>query len=276
MRRSRLAGIALLAAAATLAGGSTRAAPRPPYTVVPAPYTATPRFVVSYTGAGTYRTVYHATPSNPGGKPDTNDARDSSAQSWHVTFGRTLALPGCGPADTGDPCDAIRSLNGARGVARVTAKIHHVHVDGLYRQLDAKDICTLRAATSGRVATTLSLRYDASAQTIAVAAGNPLTDVLLRLPGFCPARPDGIDRIASNYATPGFSFDSAYDSDRWFRPRTIRIPADVFHHAALIRIPLAVTPTGKPPRNCAVRQPAIERCTTGGSWHGVLSFRLTT
>jgi hypothetical protein len=246
--------------------------PSPPYTTKPAPYAPDPRFVVTYTGSGSYRTVFHATPPNPGGKPDTNDAHDSSTQSWRLTFGRRLAVPECSANDAADPCSGIASLNGARGVTKATARIRHNHVDGLYRQLDARDNCNLHASTSARVAASINVRYDAATQTIGVGAANPVALVLVLLRGYCPQRPDGIDRINANYAIPGFSFDPAYDSDRWFRSRTIRIPAEVFHHTAVIRIPLARTPTGTPPRNCAVRNPKIERCTTGGSWHGVLTL----
>jgi hypothetical protein len=171
----------------------------------------------------------------------------------------------------------VQGLNSARGVTKAAAVIHHTHVDGLYKQLDSSDICRLSAATTaGRdVSASIDVRYDAAAQTIGVQAQNPVSNVLDLLRGYCPQRPDGIDRIRSNYASPGFSFDTRYDADRWFRSRTISIPADVFHRAAVVRIPLADTPTGRPPRNCAVKQPAIERCTTHGSWRGVLTLTRT-
>jgi hypothetical protein len=74
------------------------------------------------------------------------------------------------------------------------------------------------------------------------------------------------------YAMPGFSFDGAYDTDRWFTSAETVIPAEVFHRSAKIKIPLADTKAGRPPRKCAVTNPSYERCRTGGSWRGVLTF----
>jgi hypothetical protein len=69
-----------------------RAAARTPsalrYTVVPGRYTPQPRFVVTYDGSGSWSTVYHSEPPNPGGAHDTNDARDSSAEHWSLRFTR--------------------------------------------------------------------------------------------------------------------------------------------------------------------------------------------
>jgi hypothetical protein len=266
--------VPLAAVVCALAGLPARGAAAPPYTVDPAPYTETPRFVVRYTGAGTYETRYHARPPNPGGARDTNDAHDTSTQSWRLTFGRTLSVPPCGESGGVDPCTALTGLNGARGPSVATARIVHTHVDGLYRQLDATDKCRLRA-TALRTDASLDIRYDSAAKTVRIGARSPVSSTLLLLRGYCPERPDGIDRLASNYAHPGFSFDQRYGPDRWFRSRIVAIPADVFHRAAAIRIPLADTPTGRPPRNCAVpRRPWLERCTTGGSWRGVLTLQL--
>lgn len=248
-----------------------------PYTVVPAGYQESPEFVVTYVGVGKVHTVFHATPPNPGGAPDTNDADDSSTQAWSLRFRQALVIPACGePADP-DPCSGVQGLNGARGATKVAARIHHTHVDGLFKQLDSTDNCRLRSSTpaSAAVIASIGLRYDAATRTIKVTAHNPLTTALTLLRGYCPQRPDGIDRIRSNYASPGFSFDTAYDADRWFTSRTIAIPADELHRAAVVQIPVADTPSGRPPRNCAVKQPAIERCTTVGSWRGVLTFTRT-
>ena len=271
--------LALVAAAACALAGSpassARQAAAPPYTVDPAPYTETPRFVVRYTGAGTYATRYHARPPNPGGARDTNDAHDTSAQTWRLTFDGSVSVPPCGESGGTDPCSALTGLTGARGPSTVTARINHTHVDGLYRQLDATDRCRLRASAS-RSDGVVEIRYDPASRTVKIGARSPISSTLLLLRGYCPNRPDGIDRLASNYAHPGFSFDQRYGPDRWFRSRTIGIPADVFHRAAAIRIPLADTPTGRPPRNCAtVHRSWFERCTTGGSWRGTLTLTRT-
>jgi hypothetical protein len=270
--------LALVAAAASAsavgAASSAREAAAPPYSVDPAPYTETPRFVVRYTGAGTYETRYHARPPNPGGARDTNDAHDSSAQTWRLTFDRTLSIPPCGESNGADPCSGLTGLSGARGTSTATARIVHTHVDGLYRQLDATDKCRLRASATPTDAS-IDIRYDPSAQTVKIGARNPVSSALLLLRGYCPQRPDGIDRIASNYAHPGFSFGQLYGPDRWFRSRIVAIPADVLHRAAAIRIPLADTPTGRPPRNCAARRDWFERCTTGGLWRGTLTLTRT-
>jgi hypothetical protein len=260
-------GIALTLAAASLA------AP-PPYTVDPAPYAETPRFVVRYAGAGTYETRYRARPPNPGGARDLNIAHDTSTQTWRLTFGRTLTVPVCGEVDGTDPCNGVTGLNGARGTSTVTARIDHTHVDGLYRQLDATDKCRLHASTAQTDAS-IDVRYDPGAKTIRVGARNPVAFALLLLRGYCPERPDGIDRMRSNYASPGFSFSGRWDADRWFRSRVIAIPSDVFHRAAAIRVRLADTPTSRPPRDCVARRDWLERCTTGGSWRGTLTLTRT-
>jgi hypothetical protein len=269
---SRSKQIALVLALVAGAASASPAGTAPPYTVDPAPYTETPRFVVSYTGAGTYETRYHARPPNPGGARDTNDAHDTSAQTWRLTFDRAVSIPPCGEAGA-DPCSALTGLNGARGHSTATARIDHTHVDGLYRQLDATDRCRLRASAS-RTDASLDIRYDPTTKTVKIGARNPISSTLILLRGYCPQRPDGIDRLASNYANPGFSFFLPYGPDRWFRSRTIAIPADVLHRAAAIRIRLADTPTGRPPRNCAAHRAWLERCTTGGSWRGTLTLTL--
>lgn len=264
--------------AAAVGSGLAAAAPAPktpppPFTVDPAPYTDTPRFVVRYAGAGTYETRYQARPPNPGGARDLNIAHDTSAQTWRLTFGRALSIPPCGESGGADPCSALTGLNGARGQSLATARIVHTHVDGLYRQLDATDKCRLQASAS-RTDASIDIRYDPSTQTVKIGARNPMSTALLLLRGYCPQRPDGIDRMPSNYAHPGFSFGQLYGPDRWFRSRTVAIPADVLHRAAAIHIPLADTPTGRPPRNCAAHRGWFERCTTGGSWRGTITLTL--
>ena len=271
MGRSKQIVLVLALFAGAASASATGAAP--PYTVDPAPYTETPRFVVTYTGAGTYETRYHARPPNPGGARDTNDAHDTSSQTWRLTFDRAVSIPPCGEA-AADPCSALTGLNGARGATIAAARIVHTHVDGLYRQLDATDKCRLRASVS-RTDASVDIRYDPATKTVKIGARNPISSTLLLLRGYCPQRPDGIDRMPSNYAHPGFSFGQLYGADRWFRSRMVAIPADVLHRAAAIRIPLADTPTGRPPRNCAVHSAWFERCTTGGSWHGTLTLTRT-
>src|SRR3954471_10102719 len=82
---------------------------KPAYTTTPGAANPDARFVVSYEGSGSYKTRFHATPPNPGEKPDTNDAWDSSTQSWKLRFNRSLVVPTCGaPAEGGDdPCGSV-------------------------------------------------------------------------------------------------------------------------------------------------------------------------
>jgi hypothetical protein len=269
------AGVAALALVLTTAQVAL-AASRPAYTTTPAPFSADPEFTVTYSGAGDWRTRYHATPSNPGGRRDTNDVRDSSTQRWRLRFRRPVAIPVCGPPPAGgaDPCEALAGPNGARGPTAVTARVDHVHVDGPFRSLNRTVRCELtrRTGAAARVAAAVDLRYAPGSGSIEVTARNPVSTALTRLPTACPRQGDSLDRLLDNYFTPGFSFDPAYGSDRWFTSRTVGVPADVFHRSATISMRLADTRAGTPPRACAVREPAIERCRTRGSWSGVLTF----
>jgi hypothetical protein len=220
--------------------------------------------------------MYHATPPNAGGAPDINDAYDRSEQRWGVTFTKILSIPSCGraPGAKGDPCARIASLSGASGTARANATVAHRHLDGLFPAQNASIRCRVRAAgLPGRPLTAaIRLRYSPAARTIAVTALNPVADPLILVPGQCPGQGDPIDGLADNYFMPGFSFAQGFGSDRWFKSKTVVIPAGVFHKAARITIPLGDTPAGTPPPKCAVKSPEFERCAVRGSWAGVLTL----
>ena len=271
-----IAATSALCALALVAGAAPSSAK--PYTTKRAPYGANVRFVVTYTGSGRWRTVYHSEPPNQGGDHDTNDADDSSTQAWRLKFKKRVALPACGPAAGGgsDPCTSLEGLDGATGPTHASGRIDHTHVDGLYRSLDMAEKCRVSKGTGAKrsVVASIGLSYSAGSKTVAVTAYEPVSTVLTDLPQACPGHGDSLDGLLDNYFTPGFSFDSRYGSARWFTSRTIVIPAGVFHHAAEIRIPLADTKAGRPPRHCAVEHPSYERCKTGGSWAGVLTFTL--
>jgi hypothetical protein len=265
--------LALCAGPATAA--SAGAGKRLPYTVTPGPARDVAHFRVSYSGSGSWQTTYHSEPPNPGGAHDTNDAKDSSAQRWGVTFLQTLVIPRCGSASRGpDPCGAVRPLHGARGTERAVGRVVHRHLDGLFPAQNASISCRVRAATAPRapLGSSIRLRYSPAARTIAVTALTAVGDALNVLPAQCPGQGDSIDGLFDNYFTPGFSFALAYSSDRWFKSQTVVIPASLFHRAARIKLRLRETPAGTPPRRCAVREPSFERCTATGSWNGVLMF----
>jgi hypothetical protein len=278
-RGARLAGAgaALSALLLALPPAPTSAAARPQraYTTSPARYVANPQFVVTYRGSGNWRTTYRSTPPNRGGKADRNAARDSSSQAWQLRFRRRVAIPPCQPLGSSDSCRGLADLIGATGPTAAAGRIRHVHVDGLYRSLNATSNCRLRRSTrrGGGVYASIGLRYAPESQTLNVTAHNPVTTVLALLPGTCPNRVDSIDGLLDNYFTPGFSFAAAYGPDRWFTSRGVAIPVAVFHRSATITIRLARTRAGTPPRHCAVKNRMIERCTTGGSWRGVLTFQ---
>jgi hypothetical protein len=252
--------VALAAAALTLPG--TAAAARP-YSYEPAPYSASPRFSVAYSGSGTWRTDFHATPPNPGGDPDTNDAHDASAQSWRLELDGTLAIA--------DPSD----LAGAHGRTLVIGHVDHRHVDGLFTELDRTVACTLKGSTGrgAAVGASLAVRRSSRSTTYSITAGNPLSTVLTNMATVCPDQGDSIDRILDNYFTPGFSFAPGWGADRWFTSRTVAIPARVLHRAARVDVALGPRSAGRPPAGCAVQNPSYEACSTGGSWAGVLTLR---
>jgi hypothetical protein len=273
--------IALAAAAVTgalllaLAAAQTDAAPKKPYTTTPGPTRENARFVVSYKGAGSYKTRFHATPPNPDGKPDKNDAWDSSKQSWSIKYRGAVRVPTCGPPASGDdPCNSLTGLTGARGATSLSGHVNHRHIDGLYRVLNRKVKCDMRTRPSKKrlLDASLQIRYIPETRSIGVSATDPIATAVSLFPSQCPKQGDSIDRILDFYAMPGFSFADGYGPERWFTSREVVIPGDVFHRSAKIRIPLHDTAAGRPPKHCALRDPSFERCTTGGAWHGVLTF----
>jgi hypothetical protein len=249
---------------------------KPAYTTTPGPNRADARFVVTYSGDGSYATKFHATPPNDGGKPDTNDANDTSTQSWDVKFRRKLQMPTCGkPQDFGDdPCSSLSGLGGAAGRASMIGQVNHKHVDGLYRAFDRTVKCTLRKTTSRKrtLDITLKTRYIPETNSIAVSVTDPLTTTLSFFPTQCPKQGESIDRILDFYAIPGFSFAQGWGPDRWFASKEVVVPSDVFHHSAKIKIPLRLTTNGTPPKHCARQNPSYERCATGGKWNGVVTL----
>lgn len=253
-----------------VAGGGSAAAASVRYAVVPAPYRAAVRFAVTYSGFGAWHTVYHSTPANPGGASDTNDARDSSTQRWSLSFGR---LPAVGPCDRPSACDRSIVLSSATGPTNATGTIYHRHLDGLYSADDVAVACTVAAQTSsrGRVAATIEVRELSGG--LELGAFVPVAKALLLLPSECPGQGDPVDGLANNYFTPGFSFAAGYGVARWFTSQRVEIPARALHRAARIRIRLSGTARGTPPSDCGVHR-ADERCTTGGSWLGVLTLSL--
>jgi hypothetical protein len=267
---------AWVAAALALALAAAAPAAAAPYTTRSGPERPNPVFGVTYEGSGSYATVFHGEPPNPGGDDDTNDARDSSRQSWDLGFRRGLALPDCTQAatDGSSACSAVRGLTGARGATVMSGKVDHRHVDGLYRQLDRTVRCRLREATSPRskVDALLSVRHVPESAAFAVTAHSPLATVTSTFQSQCPKQGDSIDRILDFYAMPGFSFDAAYGPDRWFTSAEVLIPESVFRGSSVIKVPLRLTKAGRSPKGCAVENPSYERCRTGGSWRGLLTF----
>src|SRR4051812_38186211 len=266
-------------AAATTVVALSAAAPalaKPAYTATPGPNRADARFVATYAGEGSYATKFHATPPNDGGKPDTNDAHDTSTQAWDVKFRRKLEVPTCGqPQGFGDdPCASLAGVSGAAGRASMVGKVNHKHVDGLYRVFDRTVKCTLRKTPSRKrtLDVTLRTRYIPETNSIGVSVTDPLTTTLSLFPTQCPKQGESIDRILDFYATPGFSFATGWGPDRWFASKEVVIPSSAFHHSAKIKIPLRLTTNGTPPKHCARPNPSYERCTTGGKWNGVLTL----
>jgi hypothetical protein len=263
--------LALLAL--TAVAGAT--ATKPGFTTTPGPTRATARFVVAYTGSGSFHTHYRSTPPNPGGHADDNHVTDSSSQRWALTFSHAITIPPCAvngvPAP--DPCTAITGVTGGTGPTSVVGKIDHVHVDGLFRADNRSVRCTVRAAThAGPQAATIAMSYDPVAGVVDIVADDPVPSTLALLPGSCPSQGDSIDLLLDNYFTPGFSFAPGYGADRWFTSQTIAIPVARFHDSTTIRIPVALTAAGRPPRTCAVAHRTYEHCTAQGSWKGVVEL----
>lgn len=271
-----LAAAASLLASALAGGGPATAAAEPAFTTTRGPANPDASFVVTYDGSGSYKTRFHATPPNPGGKPDTNDAWDSSTQSWKLKFRRALTVPTCGASGGfgDDPCASLAGLSGASGPTELAGRVHHKHVDGLYRQFDRTVKCRLRMRPSpkSKLDASLNVRYIPESDSIGISASDPIATAVSLFPAQCPKQGDSIDRILDFYAMPGFSFADSYGPERWFASREVVIPAAVFHRSATIRIPLRDTAAGTPPRHCAVHDPSFERCTTGGKWRGVITL----
>jgi hypothetical protein len=283
VRAPRALPLAVLAAAVVatlllaLAVAQTSAAPKKPYTTTPGPNRADARFVVSYSGSGSYKTRFHATPPNPDGKPDKNDAWDSSKQSWSIRFRNAVTVPPCGPPASGfgdDPCTSLTGLSGAKGATSLSGRVNHRHIDGLYRVLNRTVKCDMRKRTSKKrlLDASVQIRYIPETQSIGVSASDPIASAVAMFPAQCPQQGDSIDRILDFYAMPGFSFAEGYGPERWFASREVVIPATAFHRSGKIKIPLHQTAAGTPPKHCALHDPSFEHCTTGGSWHGVLTF----
>jgi hypothetical protein len=193
-----------------------------------------------------------------------------------VRFTSRLAVPTCGapPGGGEDPCSSITGLSGATGPTALAGRVNHKHVDGLYRQFDRVVKCRLgkRPSTTRTLDASLLVRYIPESDSIGVSASDPIATAVSLFPSQCRKQGDSIDRIQDFYAMPGFSFASSFGPERWFASREIVIPAAVFHRSKTIRIPLRDTGAGTPPKHCALHDPSFERCTTGGTWRGVLTL----
>lgn len=277
-RRRRFSVMASVCAAAALSGSvlllaicdraAARAPTAPRYTVVAGSYAPQPGFVVTYNGSGSWRTIYHSEPPNPGGAHDTNDARDSSAEHWSLRFTRVLAIGRCGA------CTNLASLNAALGATSASGSIDHTHIDGLYSFDNVSERCRVKAATPADMPlpATVSVHYLPALRSVVLTALIPVSRVLVLLPQGCPGQGDSIDGLADNYFTPGFSFAAGWGPERWFAAAPVVIPLSVLNRARRITIREANTAHGTPPAACAVDEPTYERCRTGGSWRGTLTL----
>src|SRR3954452_18206335 len=142
---TRVAVPATVAVSALAGAWPAVAGAKPDYTATPGAANPDARFVVRYEGSGSFKTRFHATPPNPDEKPDTNDAWDSSGQSWKLKFRQALAMPTRGEPSSSsqDPCGDVTGVSGARGATAMTGRVHHKHVDGVYRELDRVVKCKL-------------------------------------------------------------------------------------------------------------------------------------
>lgn len=238
-------------------------------------YHSTAIFGMAYSGSGSWRTIYHSEPPNPGGKHDTNDANDSSAESWSIAYSGALTIPRCGSTHhRSDPCTQIQGPTSAIGPTRASGEIDHTHVDGLYSQFNTHLECSVQSDPSPTEAlpATVSIRYSSRRGLFWITAMDPVSDAFDLLPGQCPSQTDPIDGLYDNYLTPGFSFQANWGPVRWFTAARVAIPGRVLHRATKITIALSDTGRGTPPANCAVPDPSTERCSTGGTWSGVLTL----
>jgi hypothetical protein len=228
-----------------------------------------PRFRVTYAGTAEWSTTYHSTPANPGGSPDTNDAHDSSAQVWSLSFVQLLSWP------SGAGREATTRLVGAEGSTRATGNVSHTHVDGLYPADNASVNCRVTASTSfdQMLPASIGVTYLRSQRRLLLTALDPVGQALDLLPQQCPGQGDSLDGLADNYFTPGFSFAAGYGPDRWFRSGTVGLPLSRLQRAAKVTVRLGPAPDAAPPVDCSVPYPAWQRCHTGGGWQGTLTLR---
>jgi hypothetical protein len=263
----RLARIVPAALAAIVAFAAPAAASS--YTARAGRYRATARFTVTYSGSGRWATSYRAEPSDGGGKHDTDTARDSSTQKWSETFSRLLTVRSC-------DCGRLPELSGAHGSSSAIGRIDHVHLDGLYTQLNGAEHCTVRSvtATGAGLHATVELSYVRHSHSLALTALDPVEDALTLLPVECPGQGDAIDGLADNYFEPGLSFAPRWGSDRWFTAATVEVPLATLHRTREVLIPLENTRAGTPPRDCGIPRSSWQRCRTGGAWTGALTLRI--
>lgn len=259
----RIASLPVLLALA-LAAPVGAAASRP-FTARIGRHRATSRFTVTYSGSGRWATAYHAEPSDGGGKHDTDTASDYSTQKWSETFSETVVVPRC-------DCGRLPELTEAHGTSSATGRIDHVHLDGLYTQLNASERCTVRSSTPAGMALDTAVELGYERHSLTVTALNPVGDALLLLPPECPGQGDSLDGLYDNYFTPGFSFAPGWGPDRWFTSATVSIPLSVIHRSSRITIRLAETRSDRPPKDCAVPHPSWQRCRTGGAWSSTLTL----
>jgi hypothetical protein len=194
---------------------------------------------------------------------DTNDAHDSSRQSWSLRFPQPLGLRSA-------------SLTSPTGRERASGRIDHTHVDGLFAADDMAAHCSVTAAIPPGSLLTGQLSVQRAAHgspRLTITAGNPVATALVFLPGDCPGQTDALDGLLDNYFTPGFSFSPVWGPDRWFASQAVSIPVSVLRRARRVTVRLHDDAAGTPPTGCAVSHPAYERCVTGGSWTGVLTLR---
>ncbi len=99
-----------------------------------------------------------------------------------------------------------------------------------------------------------------------------MADALTQLPQQCPSTPDGIDGLNDNYFMPGFSFATGFGPERWFTSRMVTVPVKRLQRSRKVTLPVGLIRVNAPPSNCAVPEPAYERCSTGGGWSGTLTL----
>jgi hypothetical protein len=226
------------------------------------------RLSVSYRGGGTYHTVYRSHPPNPGGRPDSDSASDSSSQRWSLRFTDPLTVGNCARAG----CSS--TLLGATGSTSSAGRIDHVHRDGLFRQLDAAARCRVAYATPRGERLRAAIRFSYSRTgLLTIVALDPVSEAVELLPQSCPGQGDSIDGIGDNYFDPGFSSAPGWGPARWFRSKPMSVRVSLIQRQGIVRLRVAGDPAGRPPRGCAVRH-SFESCTTGGSWTGTLTLTL--